>query len=79
MKVLNDTRKLGKIYIDLTSYILAKCGSSGNITRITSQDCNGSFITRTLFLLKTARGAHLKSQMEDFLLEPTSLKKDWMN
>ena len=49
---LNDKGRIGKIYIGLLQYILAKYGGSKEITRIKYHHCVRSPITRTLFLFK---------------------------
>ena len=71
---LNDKGKLCKIYHGLIQFILAKFGGSEEITHIKYQDCVRSHITRTLFLLKHEAGVHLKSTIENFLLNPSPLE-----
>ena len=78
INALNDKRRLGKMYNGLTKYILAKHGGSLNLPRIIQHDCIRSPITRTLCLLKTTSGAHLKSTLEKFPLLPTPLETQWM-
>ena len=63
LHALNDKGRLGHIYKGLTTHILAKHGGSLNLPRISRQDCIRSPITRTLFLLKTTGGIHLKSKL----------------
>ena len=75
---LNDKGRLGKIYYSLTQFILAKFGGSKEITRIKYHHCVRSPITRTLFLLKHEAGVHLKSTMDSFLLNPSSLETAWL-
>ena len=48
------------------------------LTRISHHDCTHSPITRTLFLLKTTSGTHLKSTLKAFSLTPTPLETQWM-
>jgi hypothetical protein len=50
-KALNDIRRLGKIYIGLSHYILAKYGGSLHLPHIQYSHCIRSPTTRTLFLL----------------------------
>ena len=78
INALNDKGRLGKIYNGLTNYILAKHGGSLNLPRITQHDCIRSPITRTLYLLKTTNGAHLKSTLQKFPLLPTPLETQWL-
>jgi hypothetical protein len=77
-KTLNNTGKLGIIYRGLTHFILATYGGALNIPCLTSHDCTCSPITRTLYLLKTARGIHLQSTLHNFPLLPTSLETNWL-
>ena len=79
INALNDQGRLGKIYNGLTTHILAKHGGSLNIPRISPHDCLRSPITRTLYLLKTIGGAHLKSTVEKFPLLPTPLETQWLH
>ena len=72
---LNDKDKLGIIYGGLTYYILAKHGGAKNIPRIKHHDHNQSPTTRTIYLIKVASGAHLRSKIEKFPLEATTLEK----
>ena len=74
---LNDKGKLGIIYRGLTHFILAKYGGAENIPRIKHQDYIRSSTTRTLFLIKKARGAHLCSQIDNFPLKATPLEQMW--
>ena len=75
---LNDKGRLGKIYVGLLQFILAKYGGSKEITRIKYHHCVRSPITRTLFLLKHKAGVHLKSTINNFLLSPAPLETAWM-
>jgi hypothetical protein len=74
---LNDKGRLGIIYKGLIQYILAKHGGSKNIPRIKYQDCTRSPTTRTLFLMKTEGGVHLKSIETNFHLNQTELENEW--
>ena len=74
---LNDKGRLGTIYRGLTHFILAKHGGAKNIPKIKHQDCIRSPTIRTLFLIKKARGAHLRSTMDNFPLKATSLEQMW--
>ena len=65
---LNDKGRLGKIYYSLTQFILAKFGGSKEIIRIKYHHCIRSPITRTLFLFKREASVHLKSTIDNFLL-----------
>ena len=75
---LNDKGKRGKIYYDLTQFILAKFGGSKELTRIKYHHCTRSHITRTLFLLKHEPGVHLKYTIDSFLLNPSPLETTWL-
>ena len=75
---LNDKGRIGKIYAGLLQFILAKYGGSKDITRIKYHHCVRSPITRTLFLLKHKVGVHLKSTINNFLLNPSPLETAWM-
>ena len=75
----NDKGRLGKIYNGLTHHILAKHGGSLHLPRISPHDCIRSPITRTLYLLKTSGGIHLKSQLAKFPLLPTPLETQWLH
>ena len=79
INAFNDKGRLGKIYNGITKYILAKHGGSLNLPRISRQDCIRSPITRTLFLLKTTSGIHLRSKLEKFPLLPTPLETQWIH
>ena len=74
---LNDKRRLGIIYRGLTHFILVKYGGAKKIPRIKHQDYIRSPTTRTLFLIKKARGAHLRSQIDKFPLKATPLEQIW--
>lgn len=76
---MNDTRKLSVIYKALVYYILANKGGSQNIPKIAQQDCIGSPTTRTIYVMKKAGGAHLKSNIRHFTLEATPLESMWNN
>ena len=78
INALNDKGRLGQIYTGLTKHIVAKHGGSFNLSRVSPHDCIRSPITRTLFLLKTTSGAHLRSTLVKFPLLPTSLETQWM-
>ena len=75
--VLNDKGRLGIIYRDLTHFILAKHGGAENIPRIKYQDCTRSPSIRTVFLIKKAGGAHLRSNIDNFPLKATPLEQIW--
>jgi hypothetical protein len=75
---LNDKGRLGKIYIGLTNYILAKHVSALKLSRIKQQDCIRSPTTRTLFLLKKVAYIHIESSLPNFSLLPTPLETIWM-
>jgi hypothetical protein len=77
--VLNDTGRLGKIYVGLSNYILAKYGGALHLPRIRYSDCICSPTTRTLFLLKEDAQVHIRSTFLDFLLHPTPLETIWMD
>ena len=47
------------------------------IPRIKYQNCTRSPTTRTLYLIKTAAGAHLRSTLENFSIEATQLEQAW--
>ena len=74
---LNNKGRLGIIYRGLTHFILAKHGGVENIPRIKYQDCTRSPTTRTLFLIKKARGAHFRSNIDNFPLKATPLEQIW--
>ena len=74
---LNDKGRLDIIYRGLTHFILAKYGGAEKIPRIKHQDCIRSPTTRTLFLIKKAGGAHLRSQIDNFPLNATPLELFW--
>ena len=74
---LNDKGRLGIIYRGITHFILAKHGGVENIPRIKHQDCIRSPTTRTLFLIKKAGGAHLRSNNDNFPLKATPLEQIW--
>ena len=74
---LNDKGKLGIIYRGLTHFILAKYEGAEKIPRIKHQDYIRSPITRMLFLIKKAGGAHLRSQIDNFPLKAISLEQMW--
>ena len=74
---LNDKGRLGIIYKGLTHFVLAKHGGAENIPRIKYQDCIRSPTTRTLFLIKKVGGAHLQSNIDNFLLKATTLEQIW--
>ena len=74
---LNDKGRLGIIYRGLTHFILAKHGGAENIPRIKYQNCTRSPTTRTLFLIKKVRGAHLRSNIDNFPLKATPLEQIW--
>ena len=76
---LNDKGRIGKIYAGLLQFILAKYGGSKDITRIKYHHCVRPSITRTLFLLKHKAGVHLKSTINNFLLNPSPLETTWMH
>jgi hypothetical protein len=76
---LNDKGRLGVKYNGLTRHILAKHGGSLDLPRISHHDCIRSPITRTLFLLKTTSGTHLRSTLDKFPLLPTPLETQWMH
>ena len=78
INALNDQGRLGIIYTGLTTHILAKHGGSLNLPRISPHDCTRSPITRTLYLLKTIGGAHLKSTLVKFPLLTTPIETQWM-
>ena len=59
-------------------FILAKYGGSKEITRIKYHHCIRSPITRTLFLLKHKAGVHLKSTINNFLLNPSPFEIAWI-
>jgi hypothetical protein len=71
---LNDTGRLGKIYIGLLHYILAKYGGSLYLPRIRYSDCICSPTTKILFLLKEVAYVHIRSTLPHFLLHPTPLE-----
>ena len=58
-------------------FILAKHGGAENILRIKYQDCTRSLTTRTFFLIKKARGAHFRSNIDNFPLKATPLEQMW--
>jgi hypothetical protein len=70
--------RLGKIYNELKKHILAKHGGLQNLPRISKHDCIRSPITRTLYILQTTSGAHLRSTLEKLPLLPTPLETQWM-
>ena len=74
---LNDKGRLGIIYRGLTHFIVAKHGGAQNIPRFKYQDCTRSPTTRTLYLIKKARGAHLRSNIDNFPLKATPLEQIW--
>ena len=74
----NDKGRFGKIYTGLLQFILAKYGGSKEITRIKYHHCVRSPIIRTLFLLKHKAGVHLKSTINNFLIDPSPLENAWM-
>ena len=74
---LNDKGRLGIIYRGLTHFILAKYGGVENILKIKYQDCIQSVTTRTLFLIKKARGAHLRINIDNFPLKATPFEQIW--
>ena len=74
---LNDKGRLGIIYRGLTHFILAKHGGAESISRIKYQDCTRSPTTRTLYLIKKAGGAHLRSNIDNFPLKATPLEQIW--
>ena len=78
INALNDQGQLRIIYTGLTTHILAKHGGSLNLPRISPHDCTRSPITRTLYLLKTIGGAHLKSTLVKFPLLTTPIETQWM-
>ena len=53
-------------------------GVPKEITRIKYHNCVRSPITRTLLLLKDKSGVHLKSTINNFLLNPSPLETAWM-
>ena len=61
----------------LIQHILTKAGSAEDIPKIKYQDCIRSPTIRTLFLMKTAGGVHLKSTEENFQLHTTELEQEW--
>ena len=75
----NDKDRIGKIYVGLLQFILAKYGGSKEITRIKYHHCVRSPITRTLFLLKHKAKVHPKSTINNFLLNPSPLEIAWMH
>jgi hypothetical protein len=75
---LNDTGRLGKIYNKLLQFTLATFGGAEEISRIKYHHCVRSPITRTLFLLKKEAGVHLKSTMDNFILNTSLLENVWM-
>jgi hypothetical protein len=75
---LNDTGRLGKIYIGLIHYILAKFGGALNLPRLKPTDCLQSPTTRTLYLLKDVGHIYIKSSLPDFSLNPTPLETQWL-
>jgi hypothetical protein len=74
---VNDQGRLGIIYKGLIDHILAKYGGAEKIPRITQYDCIRSPTIRTLFLLKTEGGIHLKTTNENFQLHMTKLEQEW--
>ena len=58
-------------------HILSKHGGAQDIPRIKPQDCLRSPTTRTLLLMKTEGGAHLKSIEDNFQLNQTELEREW--
>ena len=75
---LNDPGRLGIIYKRLIQYILAKYGREEDIHRKKKyHDCTILPTTRTLFLMKKKRRAHLKSIEVSFQLHATELETEW--
>ena len=75
---LDDKGRLGKIYIGLLLSILAKYGGSKKLTRTKYHHYVRSLLTRTLFLFKHKAGVHLKSTINNFVLNPSPLETAWM-
>jgi hypothetical protein len=76
---LNDKGRIGKIYVGLINYLLAKFGEALNLHRLTYHDYIRSPITITLFLLKKDAGMYLRSELDKFPLLPTPLERQWID
>jgi hypothetical protein len=74
---LNDTGRLGTIYIGLTNHILAKYGGSQHLSLLNKEACLHSPTARTLYLLKHNGLAHIQSDKIAFPHNDTPLAEIW--
>ena len=74
---LNDNGMLGNIYRGLTNYIFALHGGAEN-PKITIAACLRSPTTKTIYLLKSPGGLHIRSTLEMFPKDQTPLEVKWL-
>jgi hypothetical protein len=75
---LNDSGRLGTIYVGLTNHILAKYGGSQHLPLLNKEACLHSPTAKTLYLLKHNGLAHIQTDKVTFPQNDTPLATIWL-